>query len=134
MYHMTIDPKIKYKDKQGKICSNDANAYYKSNKFCHRFKIDKNIIECYYSLSKYGFYGIKNLNICIKKDKKWKKIKNWQIENLPNKIHNIYVFIEPSDLKINIPNNTTEILIKGKFICPLKSKILKKIMLKGEKK
>lgn len=75
-------------------------------------------------------YAIKNLKIIAHmKNNKNKKLTKEYVRDIPYKSGKLLFFRSTTEIHFDIPyENTDKIVIKGKFICPAKSKQLRKII------
>ncbi len=97
-------------------------------RFTQKYNISSksNYVEWYPSTS--SGYSIANLKIhIIKNDKSVKKIGHKEIINAPSFVKNQYIFFGDNNIKIPV-KNAKQIVISGKMIVPMSSKILRKII------
>lgn len=72
-------------------------------------------------------YAIKNLKIYYSNNKKFIKIDEKLMKNLPLKFNSYYLFLDNRKIEISIPDkNADKILIKGKMVRPISAKMLRK--------
>lgn len=124
IYYMCIEPSL-INTENGVKCKL-YNYDYQKNKFKHYFIMEEKIKKVKYTLNDYAYYKVKKLKFFVKKDDKWILLDKDMIHNLPLIINKSYIFTEPSNIEIYIPNNSKELLVTGVFKYPLSSKEFKK--------
>lgn len=132
LYYIDISPTIKiYDEFNNKNETFKAIEYYKKNKFYHKFKINLSAQKVIYSFNDKGGYCLKKLSIkLLYKNGKCYKIKSRKITGKFNYLNKKFIFIERGYINIPININVKEVIVSGKFLCPIKSKILRKILYK----
>lgn len=132
MYHVDFYPQVSLLQKDGNEQKNEkGNSKIYKKLFINYFTINEDCSRITWMASKNVGYAIKNLIVLLHtKDNKYKLISNKNIkQEVPCKMKNSYFFLSSTSLHIDIQcKEGDEVIICGKFICPIKSKELRKII------
>lgn len=132
MYHVSFEPQAYLLSKNGSERKNIEGKYkIRKKSFINYFPIEDNYDSMVWTANKNPGYAIKNLKILLHmKNNTYKWLSKGNLKEKPFKIRNEYIFLQTTSIiQFNIPyKDIDEVRILGKFICPVKSKKVRKII------